>query len=71
MVDHQNTFNGRQIKSVIKTACILASNKQETLKVSHLNIMLNLRGKALNMMSATVNTNSLGKNSIVTNVSTG
>jgi DNA replication protein DnaC len=44
-------FNGRQIKSAIKTARILATKKQEALNVGHLNVVLNLRSKAMGMMS--------------------
>jgi hypothetical protein len=44
-------FNGRQIKSAIKTARILATRKQEPLNARHLNIVLNLRSKALGMMA--------------------
>jgi len=44
-------FNGRQIKSAIKTARILAAKKQEPLRVKHLEIVLNLRSKALAMLS--------------------
>ncbi|RAR00801.1 P-loop containing nucleoside triphosphate hydrolase protein [Stemphylium lycopersici] len=43
-------FNGRQIKSAIKTACILATKKQEPLNASHLTLVLGLRKKALGMM---------------------
>jgi hypothetical protein len=44
-------FNGRQIKSAIKTARILATKKQEPLNARHLNVVLNLRSKALGMMN--------------------
>jgi hypothetical protein len=44
-------FNGRQIKSAIKTARVLATKKQETLNARHLNVVLNLRSKALGMMN--------------------
>lgn len=43
-------FNGRQIKSAIKTARILASKKKEPLNARHLGIVLNLRRKAMNTM---------------------
>jgi SpoVK/Ycf46/Vps4 family AAA+-type ATPase len=43
-------FNGRQIKSAIKTAKILAASKQEPLNVKHLMVVLILREKALGMM---------------------
>lgn len=45
-------FNGRQIKSAIKTARVLASRKQEALNVGHLDIVLKLRSKTLGLMSA-------------------
>jgi hypothetical protein len=44
-------FNGRQIKSAIKTARILATKKREPLNARHLNVVLNLRSKALGLMS--------------------
>ncbi|KAF2027655.1 P-loop containing nucleoside triphosphate hydrolase protein [Setomelanomma holmii] len=44
-------FNGRQIKSAIKTARILATKEQEPLNARHLEIVLNLRRKALGMMN--------------------
>jgi hypothetical protein len=44
-------FNGRQIKSAIKTARILAAKKQERLNARHLDVVLNLRNKALSMMN--------------------
>ncbi|KAF2828993.1 P-loop containing nucleoside triphosphate hydrolase protein [Ophiobolus disseminans] len=44
-------FNGRQIKSAIKTARILAAKKREPLNARHLNVVLNLRNKALGMMN--------------------
>ena len=43
-------FNGRQIKSAIKTARILAAKKQVPLKAEHLNVVLNLRKKAQGMI---------------------
>jgi SpoVK/Ycf46/Vps4 family AAA+-type ATPase len=43
-------FNGRQIKSAIKTAKILAAKKEEPLNANHLMAVLNLRKKALGMM---------------------
>lgn len=43
-------FNGRQIKSAIKTARILAAKKQVPLNVEHLNLVLNLRSKAMMMV---------------------
>jgi hypothetical protein len=43
-------FNGRQIKSAIKTARILASKKREPLNARHLNVVLNLRSKAMGLM---------------------
>ncbi|KAF2866291.1 P-loop containing nucleoside triphosphate hydrolase protein [Massariosphaeria phaeospora] len=43
-------FNGRQIKSAIKTARILAAKKKMPLNVRHLNVVMNLRKKALGMM---------------------
>lgn len=43
-------FNGRQIKSAIKTARVLATKKQEPLNARHLGVVLNLRSKALGMM---------------------
>lgn len=43
-------FNGRQIKSAIKTARILAKKKNEPLSVQHLEVVLKLRKKALGMM---------------------
>jgi hypothetical protein len=44
-------FNGRQIKSAIKTARVLATKKKEPLNVRHLNVVLNLRSKALGIMN--------------------
>jgi SpoVK/Ycf46/Vps4 family AAA+-type ATPase len=44
-------FNGRQIKSAIKTATILAAKKRERLNARHLDVVLNLRNKALGMMT--------------------
>jgi hypothetical protein len=44
-------FNGRQIKSAIKTARVLATKKREPLNARHLNVVLNLRSKALGMMN--------------------
>ncbi|KAF2121635.1 P-loop containing nucleoside triphosphate hydrolase protein [Lophiotrema nucula] len=44
-------FNGRQIKSAIKTARILAAKKQQPLNKTHLGVVLNLRAKALHMMT--------------------
>lgn len=43
-------FNGRQIKSAIKTARVLATKRQEPLNARHLGVVLNLRSKALGMM---------------------
>jgi hypothetical protein len=43
-------FNGRQIKSAIKTARVLATKKREPLNARHLGVVLNLRSKALGMM---------------------
>jgi hypothetical protein len=43
-------FNGRQIKSAIKTARVLATKKQEPLNARHLNVALKLRRNALGMM---------------------
>ncbi|KAI8942807.1 hypothetical protein NX059_000850 [Plenodomus lindquistii] len=43
-------FNGRQIKSAIKTARILAAKKKEPLNARHLGVVLNLRRKAMNTM---------------------
>ncbi|KAH9874750.1 hypothetical protein IAQ61_003940 [Plenodomus lingam] len=43
-------FNGRQIKSAIKTARILAAKKNEPLNARHLGVVLNLRRKAMNTM---------------------
>ncbi|ORY04653.1 P-loop containing nucleoside triphosphate hydrolase protein [Clohesyomyces aquaticus] len=43
-------FNGRQIKSAIKTARILAAKKQQPLNKTHLSVVLNLRAKALKTM---------------------
>ncbi|KAL1798795.1 hypothetical protein ACET3X_002832 [Alternaria dauci] len=43
-------FNGRQIKSAIKTAKVLAAKKEEPLNVKHLMVVLSLRKKALGMM---------------------
>ncbi|KAH7116161.1 hypothetical protein B0J11DRAFT_593912 [Dendryphion nanum] len=45
-------FNGRQIKSAIKTARILAAKKKVPLNADHLNVVLNLRDKALRMTAA-------------------
>jgi SpoVK/Ycf46/Vps4 family AAA+-type ATPase len=42
-------FNGRQIKSAIKTARILAAKKKMPLNVDHLNVVLNMREKALRL----------------------
>jgi AAA+ superfamily predicted ATPase len=42
-------FNGRQIKSAIKTARILAAKKKTPLNVDHLNVVLNMREKALRL----------------------
>jgi hypothetical protein len=44
-------FNGRQIKSAIKTARVLATKKKEPLNARHLNVVLNLRSKALGIMN--------------------
>ncbi|KAF2645917.1 P-loop containing nucleoside triphosphate hydrolase protein [Massarina eburnea CBS 473.64] len=44
-------FNGRQIKSAIKTARILAARKKEPLNAKHLDVVLTLRSKALGLMS--------------------
>lgn len=44
-------FNGRQIKSAIKTARILATKQKQPLNARHLNVVLNLRNKALGMMN--------------------
>jgi SpoVK/Ycf46/Vps4 family AAA+-type ATPase len=43
-------FNGRQIKSAIKTARILAAKKQQPLDMTHLSTVLNLRAKTLKML---------------------
>jgi hypothetical protein len=43
-------FNGRQIKSAIKTARILACKKGEPLIAKYLGVVLNLKRKALGMM---------------------
>ena len=43
-------FNGRQIKSAIKTAKILAAKKKAPLNEDHLKVVLNLRAKALSSM---------------------
>jgi AAA+ superfamily predicted ATPase len=45
-------FNGRQIKSAIKTARILAAKQQEPLRKKHLDVVLRLRDKALKMMQS-------------------
>lgn len=63
-------FNGRQIKSAIKTARVLATKKREPLNAKHLNVVLNLRSKALGMMSGEeeeVNGHGHGSNGVVTN----
>jgi hypothetical protein len=60
-------FNGRQIKSAIKTARVLATKKHEPLNARHLNVVLNLRSKALGMMSGVEETDRHGKNGVVTN----
>ena len=44
-------FNGRQIKSAIKTARTLAAKKQEPLNARHLGVVLALRSKAIGMMT--------------------
>ena len=44
--------NGRQIKSAVKTARILAAEKDERLNTKHLEVVLNLRLKARSFMSA-------------------
>lgn len=44
--------NGRQIKSAVKTARILAADNEEPLNTKHLELVLNLRLKARSFMSA-------------------
>ncbi|KAF2795057.1 P-loop containing nucleoside triphosphate hydrolase protein [Melanomma pulvis-pyrius CBS 109.77] len=44
-------FNGRQIKSAIKTARILAAKTKVPLNAKHLSVVLNLRKKALGSMA--------------------
>ncbi|KAH7088788.1 P-loop containing nucleoside triphosphate hydrolase protein [Paraphoma chrysanthemicola] len=56
-------FNGRQIKSAIKTARILATKKKEPLNAQHLNVVLSLRNKALGMMN--------GEENLVDSISSG
>jgi len=53
-------FNGRQIKSAIKTATILAAKKRERLNARHLDVVLNLRNKALGMMTCADNVDGVG-----------
>lgn len=47
-------FNGRQIKSTIKTARILAAKKKVPLNARHLSVVLNLRKKALGSMGGEI-----------------
>lgn len=44
-------LNGRQIKSTIKTACILAQTEGMKLSIEHLQIVLKIREKASNLIS--------------------
>jgi hypothetical protein len=60
-------FNGRQIKSAIKTARILAMKKREPLNARHLDVVLNLRNKALGMMSGEENFKRAAMNGVATN----
>jgi hypothetical protein len=60
-------FNGRQIKSAIKTARVLATKKKEPLNARHLNVVLNLRSKALGMMNGEEEVNGHVANAAVTN----
>jgi len=54
-------FNGRQIKSAIKTAKILAARKKERLSAEHLMVVLNLRQKALGMMDSGADDDEAGR----------
>ncbi|KAI4670827.1 uncharacterized protein J4E88_009579 [Alternaria novae-zelandiae] len=54
-------FNGRQIKSAIKTAKILAARKMERLSAEHLMVVLNLRQKALGMMDSGADDDEAGR----------
>lgn len=54
-------FNGRQIKSAIKTAKILAARKKERLSAEHLMVVLNLRQKALGMMDGGADDDEVGR----------
>ena len=60
-------FNGRQIKSAIKTARILAGKMGEQLNVRHLNVVLKLRSKALGLMGGEAETGSVVGSGMVTN----
>jgi hypothetical protein len=60
-------FNGRQIKSAIKTARVLATKKQEPLNARHLNVVLHLRSKALGMMNGEEEVNGHVVNGVSTN----
>ncbi|KAH7395314.1 P-loop containing nucleoside triphosphate hydrolase protein [Phaeosphaeria sp. MPI-PUGE-AT-0046c] len=60
-------FNGRQIKSAIKTAKVLATKKKERLNAKHLGVVLTLRSKALGMMSEEEEKDGLASNGVVTN----
>lgn len=63
----QWNFNGRQIKSAIKTARILAAEKNEPLNAQHLAIVLKLRSKALGLMSGNTEGDDTGRPVVTTN----
>jgi SpoVK/Ycf46/Vps4 family AAA+-type ATPase len=48
-------FNGRQIKSAVKTGRILAARKKEPLNETHLEVVLRLRRKAWGLMGGDAN----------------
>ncbi|ROW15287.1 hypothetical protein VPNG_02998 [Cytospora leucostoma] len=43
-------LNGRQIKSAIKTACLLASKQKTALSLSHLDVVLDIRKKSSQLL---------------------
>ncbi|KAK3389811.1 P-loop containing nucleoside triphosphate hydrolase protein [Podospora didyma] len=47
----KHPFNGRQIKSAIKTGCIMAAYEQRPLEIRHLRVIVNLRLKTAKALS--------------------
>jgi len=45
-------LNGRQIKSAIKTASILAASEKSSLKLRHLKVVIGMRKKASKALSS-------------------